>query len=229
MKKTLIAATAIALWGLALAGPARALDNVVVVTGDAETTMAPDAVRIHVGVVTQGKTAGEATSANSKQMTALLATLKQNGIADRDMQTSRLSIQPVRASGRGMDAPITGFQTTNQLIVMLRDVGKLSTLLDKLIAAGANNIDGIDFTVTKPREALDKLRAEAVEDARRKAEIYARAAGGTLGKVLAISEGGAMTPYPKTVMMRAAPAAVPVAPGEETLRTSVSVTFGLTP
>ena len=191
--------------------------------------MAPDAVRIHVGVVTQGKTAGEATGANSKQMTALLATLKQNGIADRDMQTSRLSIQPVRASGRGMDAPITGFQTTNQLTVMLRDTAKLSTLLDKLIAAGANTINGIDFTVTKPQEALDKLRAEAVEDARRKAEIYAKAAGGTLGKALAISEGGTMTPYPKAVVMRAAPQAVPVAPGEETLRASVSVTFGLTP
>jgi uncharacterized protein YggE len=233
MKNTLIAAAAIALWGLALAGPARAsdstLDNVVIVTGEAETAVVPDAVRIHAGVVTQGKTAGEATSANSKQMSALIATLKQNGIADRDMQTSRLSIQPVRASGRGMDAPITGFQTTNQVTVMLRDVGKLSTLLDKLIASGANNINGIDFTVTKPQEALDKLRAEAVEDARRKAEIYAKAAGGTLGKALAISEGGAVTPYPKTVMMRAAPEAVPVAPGEQTLRVSVSVTFGLTP
>jgi uncharacterized protein YggE len=128
-----------------------------------------------------------------------------------------------------MDAPITGFQTTNQLTVMLRDTAKLSTLLDKLIAAGANTINGIDFTVTKPQEALDKLRAEAVEDARRKAEIYAKAAGGTLGKALAISEGGTMTPYPKAVVMRAAPQAVPVAPGEETLRASVSVTFGLTP
>jgi uncharacterized protein YggE len=233
MKNTLIAAAAIALWGLALAGPARAsdstLDNVVIVTGEAETAVVPDAVRIHAGVVTQGKTAGEATSANSKQMSALIATLIQNGIGDRDMQTSRLSIQPVRASGRGMDAPITGFQTTNQVTVMLRDVGKLSTLLDKLIASGANNINGIDFTVTKPQEALDKLRAEAVEDARRKAEFYAKAAGGTLGKALAISEGGAVTPYPKTVMMRAAPEAVPVAPGEQTLRVSVSVTFGLTP
>ena len=171
MRNTLIAAAAIALWGLALASPARALDNVVVVTGEAETAVVPDAVRIHAGVITQGKTAGEATAANSKQMSALIATLKQNGVADRDVQTSRLSIQPVRASGRGMDAPITGFQTTNQVTVMLRDVDKLSGVLDKLITAGANTINGIDFTVTKPQEALDRLRAEAVEDARRKAEI----------------------------------------------------------
>ena len=214
---------------LAAALPASAAEKLVTVNGDSTVSVAPDTAIIRIGVTSQGKNARAANETNAKQMTAVLAAVKSSGIAARDIQTSRLSIQPVRASGRGMDAPITGFQTTNQVTVMLRDVDKLSGLLDKLITAGANTINGIDFTVTKPQEALDKLRAEAVEDARRKAEIYAKAAGGTLGKALAISEGGVATPYPKTMMLRAAPAAVPVAPGEETLRVHVSVTFGLTP
>ena len=228
MKNALIAATVLALWGLASAAPARAIDNFVTVTGEAEIAVPPDAVRIHAGVVTQAKTAREATDANSRQMAALIAALKKDGIAERDMQTSRLSIQPVRAPGRG-DGPITGFQTVNQVSILLRDVGKLSGLLDGIVSAGANNINGIDFVVTDPGKALDQVRGAAIADARRKAEIYAKAAGGTLGKALTISEGGAVTPYPKTMAMRAAPAAVPVASGEETLRVSVNVTFALTP
>ncbi|MGE0562926.1 MAG: SIMPL domain-containing protein [Pseudolabrys sp.] len=229
MIKILTAATALALWGLALAGPARALDNVVTVTGEAEIAVVPDAVRIHAGVVTQGKTAREATDANSKQMNALLAALRKDGVAERDIQTSRLSINPMRAPGRGMDAPITGFQTTNQVTVLVRDTTKLPALLDKVIDAGANNINGIDFVVTEPGKALDKVRTAAVEDARRKAEIYATAGGGKLGRALAINEGiGGPRPYPKAAMA-VREMAVPIAAGEETLRVSVTVTFALIP
>ena len=229
MIRTLLAATAIALWGLALAGPARALDNVVTVTGEAEISVVPDAVRVHAGVVTQGKTAREATDANSRQMNALLAALKKDGIAERDVQTSRLSINPMRAQGRGMDAPITSFQTTNQVTVLVRDTAKLSALLDKIVDAGANNIGGIDFIVTEPGKPLDKVRAAAVEDARRKAEIYATAAGGKLGRALAINESnGGPRPYPKAAMA-VREMAVPIAAGEETLRISVTVTFSLMP
>ena len=233
MKKPIVAVVALALSGLASAGPARAtdrtLDNVVTVTGEAEIAVAPDAVRIHAGVVTQDKTAREATDANSGQMAALIAALKKEGVAERDIQTSRLSIHPMRAQNRGMDAPITGFQTTNQVTVLLRDTAKLSGLLDKIVTAGANNINGIDFIVTEPGRPLDRVRAAAVEDARRKAEIYATAVGGKLGRALAISESnGGPRPYQRAAMA-VRDAAVPIAAGEEILKVSVTVSFALMP
>lgn len=209
--------------------PARALENVVTVTGEAEIAVVPDAVRIRAGVVTQGKSARESTDANSKAMTALLAALKKDGIAERDIQTSRLSIQPVRTPGRGSDSPITGFQTSNQLSVMLRETGKLSGLLDRMIEAGANDLSGIEFIVTEPGKPLDRIRAAAVEDAKRKAEIYATAAGAKLGRALTINETErGPVGFPKAgMMLRSSP--VPVAAGEEILRIAVTVTYALTP
>lgn len=229
MNRIAILALAFVVPALAFTAPARALDNVVTVTGEAEIAVVPDAVRIRAGVVTQGKTAREATDANSKAMTALLNALKKDGIAERDIQTSRLSIQPLRAPGRGSDSPITGFQTVNQVSVMLRETGKLSGLLDRLIEAGANDLSGIDFVVTEPGKPLDRIRAAAIEDAKRKAEIYAAAAGAKIGRALTINETErGPVGFPKAGMaLRAAP--VPIAAGEEILRVAVTVTYALTP
>jgi uncharacterized protein YggE len=206
---------------------ALALDKVVTVTGEGVVSVAPDTATVRAGVVTQGKTAREATDANSRKMNALIEALKKGGIDARDIQTTRLTIQPMHENNRGPNAPITGFQTSNQVTVTLHEIGKLSALLDAVIAAGANDISGIDFMVADPSKALDGVRKAAVEDARRKAQIYATAAGGTLGRALAIEETSrGPIPYAKATMaVRAAP--VPVSPGEETLRVAVTVTFAL--
>jgi len=208
-------------------GQARATEKLVTVTGEATVAVAPDTAMIRIGVTSQDKTAREAGEANAKQMTAVLAAIKDAGIADRDIQTSRLSLQPQYDPNKAGTARLTGFQATNQVTVRIRDIDKLPAVLDRAIAAGANEMSGIEFVVSEQSKLLDQARDDAIADARRKAEIFAKAAGAKLGRVISITEEGS-TPTPRPMQaMRAG--AVPVAPGEQTLRAVVTVSYELGP
>jgi uncharacterized protein len=214
-------ATAMAL------APARAVEKLVTVTGEATIAIAPDAAVIRIGVTSQDKTAREASDANAKQMTAVLAAIKDTGIAERDIQTSRLSLQPQYDPNKGGNARLTGFQANNQVTVRIRDIDKLATVLDRAIASGANEMSGIEFVVSEQSKMLDQARDDAIADARRKAELYAKAAGAKLGNVVSISEEGS-APQPRPMQaMRAG--AVPIAPGEQTLKSIVTVSYELAP
>ena len=221
-----IALAALAL-ALALASPlrAQAVDRLVTVGGEATIAVAPDTAIIRIGVTSQGKNAREASEANARQITAVLAAIKASGIDDRDIQTSRLSLQPQYDPNKSGTARLTGFQVTNQLTVRIHDIGKLPDILDRAIAAGANEMSGIEFAVSQQSRLLDQARAEAVADARRKAELYAQAAGAKLGRVLQIGDESAPAPRPLVQAMRAG--AVPVAPGEQMLRVAVTVSYEL--
>jgi uncharacterized protein len=208
-------------------GPARAVEKLVTVTGEATVAIAPDAAVIRIGVTSQERTAREASDANAKQMTAVLAAIKDTGIAERDIQTSRLSLQPQYDPNKGGNARLTGFQANNQVTVRIRDIDKLATVLDRAIASGANEMSGIEFVVSEQSKVLDQARDDAIADARRKAELYAKAAGAKLGSVVSISEEGpAPQPHPMQAMRAGA---VPIAPGEQTLRSIVTVSFELMP
>src|SRR5579885_1316902 len=208
-----------------LPASAQAADQLVTVTGQASVAAAPDSASIRIGVTTRGKTAREASEANARKMTAVTAAIKTEGVTERDMQTSRLSLQPQYDSGKDGATRLVGFQATNQLTVKTRDIGRLPDFLDHAVAAGANEMSGIEFEVSNQSKLLDKARAEAVEDAHRKAELYAQAAGAKLGRVAAITEEGASAPPHPGGVLRAA--AVPIAPGEQTLRVVVSVSYEL--
>ncbi len=195
----------------------------ITVTGEATLSLAPDIAIVRAGVVSQGKTAREAMASNAKTMTAILAALKESGIAEAGIQTSRVSLDAIRNQNRETPHQVTGFQATNRVSVQVRDVGKAGDILDRLVAAGANTISGVDFIVSGATKALDKVRADAVEDARRKAEIYAQAAGVGLGRAIMISEQGA--PVRPLARMAAPAAGVPIAPGEEQIGLSVTVTY----
>lgn len=203
-----------------------AADKLVTVTGEATVAVAPDAAVIRIGVASQGKNARAASEANAKQMSAVFAAIKESGIAERDIQTSQLSIQPQYDRSNGGNARLLGFQVSNQITVKVRDIGSLPSLLDRAIASGANEMSGIEFLVSEQSKLLDEARAEAIADARRKAELYAKAAGARLGPVVSISETGvSMPPRPMMEAMRSG--AVPVAPGEQTLRAHVTVSYEL--
>ena len=207
--------------------PARAVEKLVTVTGEATIAVAPDAAIIRIGVTSQDKTAREASDANAKQMSAVLAAIKDTGIAERDIQTSRLSLQPQYDSSKSGNARLTGFQANNQVTVKIRDIDKLAIVLDRAIASGANEMSGIEFVVSEQSKMLDQARDDAVADAHRKADLYAKAAGAKLGSVVSISEEGP-TAQPRPMQaMRAG--AVPIAPGEQTLRAIVTVTYELAP
>ena len=173
--------------------PAHAAERLVTVTGEATVAVAPDAAVIRIGVTSQDKTAREASEANAKQMTAVLAAIKDTGIADRDVQTSRLSLQPQYDPNKSGTARLTGFQATNQVTVRIRDIDKLPVFLDRAIAAGANEMSGIEFVISEQSKLLDRARDDAIADARRKAELYAQAAGSKLGPVVSITEEGSAT------------------------------------
>jgi uncharacterized protein len=210
---------------LALA-PAQAAEKLVTVTGEATVAVAPDTAMIRLGVSTQEKTAREASEANAKQMTAVLAAIKDTGVADRDIQTSRLSLQPQYDPNKSGTARLTGFQASNQVTVRIRDIDKLPTVLDRAITAGANEMSGIEFVVSEQSKLLDQARDDAIADARRKAELYAKAASAKLGRVVSITEEGPAPPPRPIQAMRAG--AVPIAPGEQTLRAIVTVSYELT-
>ena len=228
---TILAAVAA---GTLLAVPARAQTEppaMISVTGEAQVSVPPDLAHIDGGVTSEAKTAREASDANNAAMGKVLLALKGAGIDEKDYQTSRLSLQPQNSSSKpGGPSTIVSYRASNRVTIRLRDIAKLANVIDTLVGAGANEIGGINFTVSQASKLLDEARGQAIADARRKAEIYARAAGVTLGAPLSITEGGAPGPilYRRFAAPMAASGAA-VAQGEETLQVTVSVSWAIKP
>jgi uncharacterized protein YggE len=226
--RTHLAAAIIA--GTLLAAPALAQSMppaVISTTGEATVSVAPDLAQIDGGVTSEAKTAREASDANNAAMGKVLLALKGAGIEEKDFQTSRLSLQPQSAPNRPGPSTIVGYRASNRVTVRLREVAKLANVIDTMVGAGANDIGGINFMVSQASKLLDEAREQAIADARRKAEIYAKAAGVTLGAPLSISEEGAPGPMPYRKMVAGMAASAPVAQGEETLRITVSVSWAI--
>ena len=217
--------------GTLLAAPALAQTApaaMISVTGEATVSVAPDLAQIDAGVTTGAKTAREASEANNAAMGKVLLALKGASIDEKDFQTSRLSLQPESAPNRTSGPPtIVGYRASNRVTIRLRDVTKVASVIDTLVGAGANDLGGINFTVSQASKLLDEAREQAIADARRKAEIYAKAAGVTLGAPLSISEGGAPGPIAYRKMAAGMAASAPVAQGEETLQVTVSVAWAI--
>jgi hypothetical protein len=206
---------------------AESMPPAISVTGEASVSVPPDMARIEGGVTSEARTAREASEANNVAMGKVLLALKGAGIADKDMQTSRLSLQPQYAPNRPPPNVITGYQASNRVSIKLRDVSKVAGVIDTLVGAGANEIGGVNFMVEAASKLLDEARTRAVADARRKAEIYAAATGVTLGAPLSISEESAPNAVPYRRMSAGLAASAPVAQGEETLSVSVNVTWAI--
>ncbi|MFL5328605.1 MAG: SIMPL domain-containing protein [Gemmataceae bacterium] len=208
-----------------------AADRTIRVAGDGKASATPDMATIQAGVSSRGTTAADALSANNRAMAAVLATLKDQGIAAKDVQTSHINIQPVYRSdnqGRQLNE-IIAYDVSNQLRVQVRDVTKLGTVLDTVVRSGANQMSGVSFGFADSTAILDKARAGAIDDAKRRAKLYAQQAGVKIGKVLNISEQPIQNEpiYPMRGMGKMEFAGVPIAAGEEELRAQVYVEFAL--
>lgn len=223
----------LAVVGALLASPATAQvpPPSISVTGEATVSAAPDLAQIEGGVTNDARTAREASEANNKAMGVLLLALKSAGIPEKDFQTSQLSLQPQYALNKSGPSAIIGFRASNRVIVAVRDIAKVGSVIDTLVTNGANDIGGISFMIAQPSKLLDEARPKAIADARRKAEIYAQAAGVTIGAPLSISEEN--SPGPAPTMSRKMSAGIasptPIAPGEETLRISIGVSYEIKP
>ena len=223
---------AMLLAGVLLAAPVLAEDAPVAtisVSGEAQLSVPPDLAQIDAGVSTEAKTAREASEANNAAMGKVLLALKGAGIEEKDFQTSRLSLQPQYAPNRSGPNAVVGYRAANRVTIKLRDVTKVAATIDLLVAAGANELGGINFMVSAASKLLDEAREQAIADARRKAEIYAKAAGVTLGSPVSISEEGSPGPMPFRKMSAGMAASAPVAQGEETLHVTVSVSWAIKP
>jgi len=194
-----------------------------------KTSRVPDIATIRAGVVTQSATAAQALADNAKRMAAVLAALKAAGVQPRDIATSNVSLQPQYRYENNQPPAITGYQASNTVSIRFRDVARSGAVLDALVAQGANQIDGPNLSLDQPDAALDEARADAVKRARARAELYAKAAGLSVVRILSISESGEMTgPQPPVVYMaraKAQSADTTIAPGETDVTATVSVRF----
>ncbi len=202
------------------------------ITASGEVTRVPDIAVISAGVVTRQQTASSAIQENSSRMERVLAALKKAGVAERDVQTSSLSLSPEYRYQENQPPQLVGYTASNQVSIRFRDIRNSGKILDALVAEGANQINGPSLTIDKPEAALDEARQQAIANGRARAELYARTLGKRVARVVSVSEGGGSYPVPPPmpVMMEARMAGqadTKVVPGEQKLQVSVSMVFDL--
>ncbi|MDZ4371424.1 MAG: SIMPL domain-containing protein [Phenylobacterium sp.] len=191
-----------------------------------EVRVEPDMATITLGVMTEGKTAAEAMSANAQRMNAVMASLKKAGIAERDIQTSNLNLSPQYRYEQNQAPILTGYQASNQVTIQVQDLKRLGAAVDASVNAGANQVHGIAFGLKDPTTAENAAREAAVKALAAKADLYARATGHRIQRLVSLSEGGGYAPQPPMPMMamraEMKDSGTPVAGGE--LRVRIDVT-----
>ena len=215
-----------------------ATSALLTVTAEGKTARVPDLAVFNAGVTSQGRTAGEALSANSADMNRVIGALKRAGIADKDIQTSQISLNPIygqpvtQPGGMVIQEPrIVGYQATNTVSIRSRDIKNFGKVLDALVAAGANQVSGPSFQLADPSSANDEARVSAIKTARARADLYARAGGMRVVRIVSISESGGYAP-PQPMYARAMKAdaeSTPISAGEVEAAVSVVVQFELAP
>jgi hypothetical protein len=201
--------------------------RVMTMSGHGEARATPDTAMLSAGVSAQAPTAAAALAANNSRMQAVIAALKKQGVPDKDVQTSNFSISPQYANTNGEAPRITGYQANNQVEVRLEDIGKLGVTLDALVTAGANQMNGVSFSIRNDAELLAQARAAAVAEARLKADTFSKAAGVSLGSILSIGENSNEGPRPMyaAAPMMARAKSVPVALGEQSVNADVTIVW----
>lgn len=201
-------------------------ERMVNVTGFGRVAARPDIAIIRVGVQTEADTAAEALEENNLLMQAVISATVAAEIDEADIQTQGIRLNPVYGSSEdGAPATITGYQAGNIVEVIVRDLDQLGTLLDSVVEAGGNTIEGIRFEVSDMRELLVQAREAAMNDARNKAEQLTALADAELGEVLTITEFSQPPPIPAVSDIAVVEAAVPVQPGTEYVETTVQVVW----
>jgi hypothetical protein len=239
MKKTilpLLAAAALVMPAAALAQTAVQVQPIsgtrLDISATGEVTRVPDVAIISTGVVTRAPTATGAIRQNAARMERVRSALRQAGVADKDIQTSSLSLNPEYHYEQNKAPRLTGYQASNQVSVRFRDIGDTGKILDALVAEGANQISGPSLTIDKPEEALDEARLKAIANGRARADLYARALGMRVVRLLSVSEGGGYAVPPPMPMYARAEAAsmdaqTKIDPGEQKVQVGVNMSFEL--
>ena len=198
-----------------------------------ETRVAPDMATISLGVMTEGKTAQAAMQANAARMTQVIDALKRAGIAAKDIQTSGLNLNPQYVYEQNQPPRLTGYQASNQVAVIVHDLARLGPAVDATVGAGANQVNGISFGLDDPTAAENAAREAAVKALAAKADLYARATGHRVLRLVTLSEGSSSFPAPPPMPMaefasaRAQKVGTPVSAGELKVRVDITGLYEL--
>ena len=215
----------------AVATPGASTDGTLLsVSAQAEARRTPDIALVSTGVVTQAADANAAMRANAEQMAKVVAAIRAAGIAERDIQTSGINLNPQYRYAENQPPTITGYQASNNVNVTVRDISRLGKILDAFVATGANQVNGPSFDVEDKDSALDEARRAALEKAQARAQMYAKSLGLRVRRIVSISEGGRIDmpmPGPSMRMEKAMMADTPVSPGESVLSMNLDVVFEL--
>ena len=191
----------------------------------------PDLAIISAGVVTKSTTATGAIADNATRMERVRSALKRAGIADKDIQTSSINLNPDYRYENNQAPVLTGYQASNNVSVKFRDIRNSGKILDALVAEGANQINGPSLTIDKPETAYDEARVKALAAGRSRAELYARSLGMRVVKLVSVSEGGGNYPRPPMPMVMLAKAErsadTSIDPGSQDLEVTLSMSFDL--
>jgi len=215
---------------LVMAGPAVAqeMPRLITVTGEGSVAAAPDMAWVTLGVSHVAPTAAEAVAQMSTDMSAVFEVLAGAGIAGPDVQTGQLQLYPTYGeSSYDTSPPVTGYVAATDVTVRVRDLAEVGAVLDAVVQGGANTFGGIRFDLADPAAAMADARRDAVADGRAKAELYAAAAGVTLGDLVTLSE---TNNYFAPVMAEArldAASPVPIAAGEVNYSVSVTMVYAI--
>lgn len=203
--------------------------TLVSVSAQASAQRVPDMATLSTGVVTQANDANTAMRMNAEQMARVNAAIKSAGIAARDVRTSGVNLNARYDYENGKTPRITGYEARNTVNIKVRDISKLGKLMDALVAAGANDLNGPSFEVDKADEAYDEARLAALEKARKRADLYANALGLRVRRIVSIDEGGGMmNPMPVMRAMSAGKdASTEIAPGESSLGVTLNIVYEL--
>jgi len=202
------------------------------VSATGEAARVPDLAIISAGVVTRQTTATAAIQENATRMERVLAALKRAGIEERDVQTSSINLNPEYRYQENKAPQLVGYSASNQVSIRFRDIRSTGKILDALVAEGANQINGPTLTIDKPEAALDEARLKALAHGRARADVYARALGKRVARIVSISESGGSFPVPPPMpmMMEARAqggADSKILPGEQKLQVTLSIVFDL--
>ena len=213
------------------AAPEAPRGTMLQINAEGSSEARPDLATINLGVTTDGQTAQAALQENARRMSALTQALRRAGVAERDIQTSNVSVHPQQQYRENEPPLITGYQANNTVNARVRNVGNLGRVIDAAVAAGGNTIHGVSFSHADPDAQLDAARRDAIAEARRRADLYASALNMRVVGIIAVSEsGGYSPPIPMPMMAarnQAMDASTPISPGEIETRVSVSVTLEL--
>ncbi len=202
-------------------------DRTINVAGSGTVTLVPDVADLHVGVVIQRPTVKDARAAAATAMQGVVKALRAAGVAERDIQTTTLSLQPIYDyQTTGAPPKITGYELRNGVVATVRDLDRLADAVDGALVAGGTTLDGISFRVDDPSGAEAQARTQAMRAARAKADALASAAGVSIIGVASISEQSSPTPWPVPYAGALRDeAATPILPGTSEITVSVSVVY----